>query len=1074
MGHTGARLAKISTRLTSLSLPEHRRHGLNGNPRRRAMRLSTFGNLRSRLHPWVVLCLAAQAATAFGLSFNVTLAGLTNHNTSAYSAYNQANFAANFGTTTWVSQSGATMPVDPTKMDMSLNPITPGHVSKTDVHTLIPNRPDLRWFAHATPWFGSSSHISNGENDNTSAYVAAMVTDMKARGFNGVVIDWYGQGSSEDQATLKLQTYLATLTNNTFRYIIMVDKGAVGSSTNALQSAVQYCQSQYFADPNYEREPVSTGKPILMFFGVRSAVGQAGMAAVKAATGGQMVWVEQGTGYLSESWEDECFEWTHEYDNGVNYSDPFNLAAVTAPYSTIAQSGKKAFGGMCGNFNGTLTKLVSWSEGKYLPSSNGVCVVQRAASISSFIPANMTRMQWCTWSDWEEGTQVESGIENNIALTAQLNTSNVLSWTLTSGYEQTVDHYEIYASTNGVNAALLCSVRTGVYQTNLSRIGLVGGTYQFYVDAIGKPCIRDHMSQPVLATLSTGPVITQQPTNVVVGYGGTATFWVSASGPQPFTYNWYDLSLNIIGTNNPLVITNATQNDSYLVYVINQYGSSMSTWATLTVTTGLVVTTDLQPLSQTVWQADPVSFSFAASGMAPLSYQWMLNGQGIPGATDSTYSFEALAGTNYYAVTVTNSSSTVTSSTAAVFGVAAPFPDPAGYNTMRITFSGYTNAAGVTNFPVLVRLSTSIPGFSYGQFASPGNGADLRFTAANGREVPFQIDEWNPAGESQVWVQVPSISSTNDYITAYWGNAGDSSAQAWSTNGLVWTGLTGSNGFQLVYHLSQSGFPYADSTLQYPATSGVAPGSGAGIVGHGAAFNGSSQYLNAGLVNVGKTFTLSAWVNIAPAATSEQTIWCNKMGGWAVAGFDFYVNSYQTNDGIIYLDTADGVGGNVSPRTVPHAVSFGQWHQLTGTLDGVNGSVRVYVDGVDQTINEGVDTAFQATNTVRCGALLSGNLYLNGSMDEARIESGVRSPAWVWASWATVANSAFASYGSIVPPTVTLQIQIFAGQPVLTWPAGTLQAATNVTGSYADVAGATSPYTPGPSGDPQFFRVRVR
>jgi hypothetical protein len=93
----------------------------------------------------------AQATTVFGLNFNVTLASLTNHNTSAYAAYNQANFAANFGTTTWVNQNGTTMAVDPTQMDESLNPITPGHVSKADVHMLIPSRPGLRWFAHATP-----------------------------------------------------------------------------------------------------------------------------------------------------------------------------------------------------------------------------------------------------------------------------------------------------------------------------------------------------------------------------------------------------------------------------------------------------------------------------------------------------------------------------------------------------------------------------------------------------------------------------------------------------------------------------------------------------------------------------------------------------------------------------------------------------------------------------------------------------------------------------------------------------------------------------------------------------------
>jgi hypothetical protein len=488
----------------------------------------------------VILCLMTQATAVFGLSFDVTLASLTNHNTSAYPAYNQANFSANFGTTSWVNQNGTTIPVDPSQMDESLNPVTPGHVSKTDVHTLIPSRPDLRWFAHATPWFGTSSHIKIGLTNNTASYVAAMITDMKNRGFNGVVIDWYGQTDGTDGVTQKIKSYLAGLANNTFTYIVMIDKGVKGgTSTNNLVSQIQYCQSQYFNDPNYEHEPLTNGKPILMFFGVRSAVGASAMTDLKAETGGNMVWVEQGTGYLSESWEDECFEWTDSFNTGVNPSDPFNLITVTNHYPTIKNSGKKAFGAMCSQFNGTLTKSVSWSMGKYLPGSNGLCMVERAASINSAIPGNMTRMQWPTWSDWEEGTEVETGIENHFALTANVNANNVLSWTI-AGDERTIDHYEVYASSNGVTAALLGSVKTGIYQTNISQTGL------------------------------TTP-------------GG---------------------------------------------------------------------------------------------GASPFSYQWMVNGQSIAGATNSAYSFAALTGTNYYAVTISNSQGSVNSSTGAVMGVAATFLDP--------------------------------------------------------------------------------------------------------------------------------------------------------------------------------------------------------------------------------------------------------------------------------------------------------------------------------------------------------------------------------------------------------------
>jgi len=963
-------------------------------------RLTT--HLRNRVHfnifLWVFLCVTVTDPDAFALSFNIPFGSLTNHNTSAYPAYNQANFSANFGTTTWVNQNGTTVPIDPSQMDESLNPVTPGHVSKMDVHTLIPSRPDLRWFAHATPWFGSSSHINIGLTNNSTAYVASMITDMKNRGFNGVIIDWYGQGDGTDGVVQKIKSYLAGIPGNTFTYIIMIDKGVRGGTgTNNLLTQIQYCQSQYFSDPNYEREPVSTGNPILMFFGVRSTLSATDMSNVKASAGGNMVWVEQGTSYLGESWEDECFEWTDCFTSGVNPSDPFNLSAVTGDYSTIKNSGKKAFGAMCSQFDGTLTKSVGWSMGKYLPSSNGLCLVSRAASINSAIFNNMTRMQWATWSDWEEGTEVEDGIENGFSVAAQV-TSNIVSWAVNSGDERTIDHYEVYAVTNGGNTALVCSVNAGAHQTNISTAGFAPGIYNLYVDAVGKPCVRDHMSAPVLYAVSTLPVINS----------------------------------------------------------------------------------DLQPLLQTVWQTDPVTFAVTAGGSPPFGYQWMLNGQPVSGATNSSYTFSALAGTNDYAVTVSNSLGSVNSSTAIVVGEPITVINPANYHEMQITFSGYTNTETLSDFPVLVRLSPGIPGFSYSQFLFPGTGADLRFVSASGRELPFQIDEWNSAGESTVWVQVPSITSSNDYIIACWGNPADVAMLPCNTNGTAWSTLNGADDFQLVYHLNQAGLPFQDSTLGFPATSGVSPSSTAGIVGKGCLFNGTSQFLDPGIIHIGKTFTVSAWVNIASTANSEQTLWCNKSGGWSVAGFDFYVNSYQANDGVIYFDTADGVGGNVSARTVTHAVSFGQWHQLTGTMDGINGAVHVYIDGLDQTINTGVDTAFQVTNYCRCGSLLTGtpgsggNQYFNGTMDETRIENTVRSPAWVWASWATVAESSFVTYGTIAPPATLSAQQQAGGQVTLSWSTGILQSGPTPSGPFTNVTTAPSPFTVTPSVPQQYFRIKVQ
>ena len=407
---------------------------------------------------------------------------------------------------------------------------------------------------------------------------------------------------------------------------------------------------------------------------------------------------------------------------------------------------------------------------------------------------------------------------------------------------------------------------------------------------------------------------------------------------------------------------------------------------------------------------------------------------------------------------------------------------------MQIFFSGYNRGETLVNFPVLVDLSTNLPGFSYRQFAS-ASGGDLRFADSSGvTPIPFEIDEWNTNGTSYVWVCVPSLSSASNFIWAYWGNPAATNVPACCTNGAVWPG------YDLVWHLQQNGWPYADSTGRYPALTGKAPGQAPGVVDFGGLCDGTSEFLDAGLVPVGEQFSLSAWVNIATTCNSEQTMWCNKQGGWNTAGFDFYVNGWGKNDGIVYFDTADGVNGNVNARTVNNAVSFGSWHFLTGTMDGINGVVHVYVDGVDKTINTGVDTAFQVTNYVRCGTLLtglpgttgSGGSYFDGSLDETRIHAGIESSNWVWASWATIAsNSVFQNYSAVTQQPPSLTLGVGGGGSSLSWVGSGVGFALYTTTNLASPA-AWSPATnqpvftnnqwqialPAAANGPRFYRLK--
>ena len=86
-----------------------------------------------------------------------------------------------------------------------------------------------------------------------------------------------------------------------------------------------------------------------------------------------------------------------------------------------------------------------------------------------------------------------------------------------------------------------------------------------------------------------------------------------------------------------------------------------------------------------------------------------------------------------------------------------------------LTVNGYAaNRSTLTDFPVLVRISESgISGFDYDEMMFPSTGDDLCFVAEDGTPLAFDIDTWNPAGESLVWVKLPSMQNGTEFAMFY-------------------------------------------------------------------------------------------------------------------------------------------------------------------------------------------------------------------------------------------------------------------------------------------------------------------
>ena len=315
----------------------------------------------------------------------------------------------------------------------------------------------------------------------------------------------------------------------------------------------------------------------------------------------------------------------------------------------------------------------------------------------------------------------------------------------------------------------------------------------------------------------------------------------------------------------------------------------------------------------------------------------------------------------------------------------------------RLTFDNSAQATTLTNFPVLVKLdSTRI---NYGSTAQN----QIRFLDDAGNQLPHEIEEYNAAGTSYMWVRVPSISasSSTEYMWMYY-NCTDTVTE--NAAG-VWT-----SSYSAVWHLNDAVTDNSAVANAHPDSSGNAEdldqtnnGPGTGKISGAQVFDGASDYLVHGTVsalNLTGSLTLSAWIN--PAVN---------MTGWNRIIEKTYLTSYylgftngQTNRISFYLNNQQVL------QTADNAVSNGVWSHVVLVHDNTIASPAtntwLYINGALAVTGSYNNGAFgNTTSAVSVGADSGGGSAFQGSIDEVRVISAVRSADWVAAQYFNMSDA---------------------------------------------------------------------
>ena len=368
----------------------------------------------------------------------------------------------------------------------------------------------------------------------------------------------------------------------------------------------------------------------------------------------------------------------------------------------------------------------------------------------------------------------------------------------------------------------------------------------------------------------------------------------------------------------------------------------------------------------------------------------------------------------------------------------------------------YTRVAGNAQYiPVLVNLSGDT---GVGAHAN-SNGYDLWFTADGVTSLPYDREYYNITGgacNAQIWIRMPGVSSA--YNSLVYMRYGNHSATDLSNSTGVWD-AGGSQYYGGVWHLKETGtgsaYDYKDSTvnaINSTSTTGDPTATTAGQIDGAENFstNAYITFPNSSLIKPTSAITIEAWIKPLYNLSSNYWIFTNGNDYNNATG----VNLYEVN-GRIYFEVGSGAtqaGTTISSSA--NSIWCNTWYHVVGTYASGTG-LKLYLNGTQVASSSAYTGSLGYDSRIpNIGRELTTYYLFNGTIDEVRLSSVVRSASWVSTEFNNTANPA--SFETIGAEASTYNVT-WATPAAITY--GTTLSGTQLNAASGSAAG-TFAYTP--------------